>query len=196
MERDIRRVLGDLADEYPLLSTLVERTAGGQQRLPFGDASESTQRGLFPGTVGLEPVQAGDNHSSSAQPASGADSGSPRAESGANAQPSQPPEDMMSTVRLPGRGRTRKPATLSLQIRFESLEDEITLARLVESIVWVNDAHPAFIRAAASRAEAYHIALAVAAALAPLAVEPHQAQRFISAFLASWGSAAKNQKES
>ena len=49
-------------------------------------------------------------------------------------------------------------------------------------------------RAAASRAEAYHIALAVAAALAPLAVEPEGAQRFVSAFLARWGAAAANGK--
>jgi hypothetical protein len=93
-------------------------------------------------------------------------------------------------VHLPGRGRTRRPATLSLQIRFETLDDEEALARLIESTVWVNDAHPAYRRARASRAEAYHIALAVAAALAPLAAEPHQAQRFISAFLARWGEAA------
>jgi hypothetical protein len=66
----------------------------------------------------------------------------------------------------------------------------VTLARLIESTVWVNDAHPAYRRAVASRAEAYHIALSGAAALASLAVEPHEAQRFISAFLASWGAAA------
>jgi hypothetical protein len=43
------------------------------------------------------------------------------------------------------------------------------LSRLVESTVWVNDAHPAYRRAVASRSEGYH--LAVALALAPLAVE-------------------------
>jgi hypothetical protein len=125
----------------------------------------------------------------------GAAGGTRRAKGDAEADQAQPPADLMSTVRLPGRGRTRMPATLSLQIRFETLEGEIALARLIESTVWVNDAHPAFRRAVASRAEAYHIALAVAAALAPLAVEPHQAQHFISAFLASWGSAAKSRKE-
>ena len=95
-------------------------------------------------------------------------------------------------MQLPGRGRVRKPATLSLQIRFETLEDPLALARLVESTVWVNDAHPAYRRAAASRAEAYHVAFAVASALAPLTVEPEGAQRFVSAFLARWGAAAGN----
>jgi len=197
MERDIRRVLGDLSDQYPLLTTLVERTAGGQKRLPLGDASEPARGGLFASAPEPEPVPAHSNGAAAGQPGvEGERDGAPPPKREAETEPAQPPADMMSTVRLPGRGRTRKPATLSLQIRFESLEDQISLARLIESTVWVNDAHPAFRRAAASRAEAYHIALAVAAALAPLAVEPHQAQHFISAFLASWGTAATNRKES
>ncbi|MBX9811563.1 MAG: hypothetical protein K2Y16_08130 [Burkholderiales bacterium] len=38
-----------------------------------------------------------------------------------------------------------------------------------------NHAHPAYIRAAASRSGGYHIAPSVALALAPLAVEPNGA---------------------
>ncbi len=53
----------------------------------------------------------------------------------------------------------------------------------------MNEAHPAHRRAVVSRSEGYHVALAVAMALAPLAVEPARAHAFISAFLASWGSA-------
>jgi len=189
LERDIRRVLGDLADDYPLLSTLVERTAGGQRRLPFG---EDPHGGPGSSLAGPQPIQS--------SPPDGADVGaSPLADGGT------PPEstrengtaeaaDGASTpsahVRLPGGARIRKPATLSLQIRFETLEDPLALARLVESTVWVNDAHPAHRRAVASRAEAYHVALAVASALAPLAVEPEGAPRFVSAFLARWGAAA------
>jgi hypothetical protein len=97
-----------------------------------------------------------------------------------------------AAARMPGRARSKKPATLSLQIRFESADDAVSLARLIESTVWVNDAHPAYRRAVASRAEGYHIALAVAAALAPLAVEAQETQRFISTFLARWGEAALN----
>ena len=41
----------------------------------------------------------------------------------------------------------------------------------------------------ASRAEGYHVALSVAMALAPLAVEPASAQPFVTAFLAAWGEA-------
>jgi hypothetical protein len=69
------------------------------------------------------------------------------------------------------------------------------LSRLVESTVWVNDAHPAYRRAVASRSEGYHLALAVALALAPLAVEPAQAQVFVETFLTKWGEAAGRTKK-
>ena len=63
------------------------------------------------------------------------------------------------------------------------------LARLIESTVWVNEAHPAYRRAAASRSEGYHVAVAVAMALAPLAVDPAKEHGFVTAFLARWGEA-------
>ena len=63
------------------------------------------------------------------------------------------------------------------------------LGRLVESTVWVNRAHPAYCRALASRSIGYHIALAVAMALAPLAVEPQKESEFLLTFLTRWGEA-------
>jgi hypothetical protein len=63
------------------------------------------------------------------------------------------------------------------------------LGRLVESTIWINDAHPAFARAVASRSVGYHTALAVALALAPLAVEARDEHAFITQFLAHWGGA-------
>jgi hypothetical protein len=59
----------------------------------------------------------------------------------------------------------------------------------VESTVWINDAHPAYRRAAASRSESYHLALATALALASLAVEPAKEHAFVTAFLTAWGEA-------
>ena len=90
---------------------------------------------------------------------------------------------------LPGGKTRRKPATYGLAIRFESRPDDEALGRLVDSTVWVNEAHPAYGRALASRSEGYHIALTVALTLAPLAVEPPRVQGFVTAFLASWGEA-------
>ncbi|CAN5754478.1 hypothetical protein BH23GEM3_BH23GEM3_10360 [soil metagenome] len=210
MERDIRRILGDLAGDYPMLTTLVERTAGGQRRLPLGEPAEQGDPGLWSGSETVSPVPVapipGDVADDSRGGADDADGSRTPAE--AATSPPQDERDEIATsspqdgreetgtsppneaaVRLPGRARSKKPATLSLQIRFESLPDDVTLARLIESTVWVNDAHPAYRRAVATRAEGYHVALAAAAALAPLAVEAHEAQRFISAFLGKWGEA-------
>jgi hypothetical protein len=69
------------------------------------------------------------------------------------------------------------------------------LSRLAESTVWVNEAHPAYRRAVASRSEGYHLALAVALALAPLAVEASQAQAFVERFLVCWGEAAGGKRK-
>jgi hypothetical protein len=76
-----------------------------------------------------------------------------------------------------------------LGIQFESRPDDSELGRLLESTVWINQAHPAYRRALASRSVGYHISLAVALALAPLAVEPDQEHSFITMFLAHWGQA-------
>jgi hypothetical protein len=76
-----------------------------------------------------------------------------------------------------------------LSIDFESRPDDTELGRLVESTVWVNAAHPAYLRAVASRAEGYHLALAVAMALTTVAVEGPRQREFIAEFLARWGEA-------
>ena len=74
-------------------------------------------------------------------------------------------------------------------MQFESRPDDLELGRLVDSTIWINDAHPAFTRAMASRSLGYHTALAVALALAPLAVEAPDEHAFITQFLAHWGGA-------
>jgi hypothetical protein len=74
-------------------------------------------------------------------------------------------------------------------VQFEDRPGDPELGRLVDSTIYVNRAHPAYLRAAASRAEGYHIALFVALALAPLAVEPAGEHGFVTAFLSSWGEA-------
>jgi hypothetical protein len=87
-----------------------------------------------------------------------------------------------------GEGR-RSRGRLGLSLQFESRPEQPELGRLVESTVWVNDAHPAWLRAVLTRAEPYHLALTVALALVPLAVEPGQATDFVTSFLARWGEA-------
>jgi hypothetical protein len=112
------------------------------------------------------------------------------AEPPAPEEPPREPDGAAEPPVLPGKG-PKRPAHYGLAIKFESRPDDPELGRLVESTVWVNDAHPAYLRAAASRSEGYHLALAVAMALAPLAVEPAQEHGFVSAFLARWGEEAR-----
>jgi hypothetical protein len=81
-----------------------------------------------------------------------------------------------------------------LSLQFAQRPDDPELARLVESTVWINEAHPAYRRAAASRSEGYHLAVSVALALAPLAVEPAKEHAFVTAFLSAWGAATDRRK--
>jgi hypothetical protein len=81
-----------------------------------------------------------------------------------------------------------------LLVQFESRPGDPELGRLVDSTLWINDAHPAYTRAVASRSLGYHTALAVALALAPLAVEPRQEHTFITQFLSQWGGAATGKR--
>ena len=228
MERDIRRILGDLADDYPMLATLVERRAGGQRRLALGDPVEeineirhgswaagettvaadagaadggatddsSTSTGTANGDAkdagdGAEAGSSGTDSSEGVSTDAGVTDGSASDDAADDRAKDPIARDHTVAAHLPGRGRRKRPATLSLAIRFESRPDDLSLARLIESTVFVNDSHPAYVRAVKSRAEGYHIALSVAAALAPLTVEAADAQSFISAFLARWGEAAE-----
>jgi hypothetical protein len=90
---------------------------------------------------------------------------------------------------LPAENRTRKPMRYGLGIQFEHRPEDPELGRLVESTVRINEAHPAYRRAMASRSAGYHISLAVGLALASLAVEPAQEHAFLTKFLAHWGQA-------
>jgi len=62
----------------------------------------------------------------------------------------------------------KRPTRYGLAIEFEERPGDLEPGRLVESTVFVNTAHPAYRRAVLSRSEGYHLALAVAFALAPL----------------------------
>ena len=88
----------------------------------------------------------------------------------------------------------KRPVHSGLTIRFGDRPDDADLGRLEDSTVWVNEAHPAFRRAAALRSEDYHVALTVALTLAPLTVEPAAERGFVMAFLARWGEAAERRR--
>lgn len=174
LERDLERVLVGLSDDFPLLATLVEQRGGGQRRLPIGRSGAAPDAVAFVATSLVRAGEVGE------RPAA------PRAEAAAPTEaeaPAPPP----GGARLPGIPGAKRPTRLALSIQFEDRAGDSELGRLVESTVWVNAAHPAYRRAAASRSEGYHVALAVALALAPLAVEPAREHGFVTAFLVRWG---------
>ncbi len=173
VERDLERILIDLADDFPLLSTLVEHRSGGQKSLPVG---EEKGRGRQEALVaGPEPrdLEAGDSTESHA---------SEKTEKETEPEPSTAAGILESTKK-----RKRRPTKYRLRIRFEQRPDDLELSRLEQSTVWINESHPAFRRADQSRSTGYHIALATALALARLAVGPAEEHDFVVAFLARWG---------
>jgi hypothetical protein len=214
LERDLERVLEDLADEFPLLRSLVDRRAGGQKRLPMpGRGDERVSAPLF-ANVPLGHESAGEGSASPpmgggpAKPPEGSPSPQPESPTRSPEEGSSPgdhtlpegeapsPSDRQaqsdiaaSTGTLETMSGRRRPARYGLLLQFESRPADSELARLVDSTIWINDAHPAFTRAVASRSVGYHTALAVALALAPLAVEARDEHTFITQFLAHWGSA-------
>lgn len=181
VERDLENVLIHLADDFPMLASLVERRLGGQRKLPMGRAgSGGSGLGLEVALPsGQEPIT---GPVEEVPPAPAPEPPAPDA----LPSPSSPP-----AAELPhaaGDGPSR-PARYGLMIHYESRPTDPGLARLVDTVVWVNDAHPAYARAVASRAEGYHLALCVAMALAPLVTEPGGYPAFITEFLRRWGKA-------
>ncbi|MGH7564965.1 MAG: ATP-binding protein [Gemmatimonadota bacterium] len=190
LERDLRSILADLSDEYPLLATLVERSRGGQRRLRLGD--EPSPRGILPGVgVAAEP-ESGPVGPTEPDPAVAERDHLPDSGQEDGSAAVGPAADELPDPALPGRGGRKKPARYGLRVRFESRPEDPALGRLVDSTVWVNDAHPACRRAVASRSEGYHVALTAAMALASLAVTPVDAPRFVTEFLTRWGQAGRD----
>jgi hypothetical protein len=186
LERDLDRVLEELSDDFPLLGSLVERHSGGQKRLPING------KGLDRETQAVAMVMATSIAEESACDETGPNQPpmpQPSEQATTAHEPTTPPIPVSASAVLPGQRRARAPMRYGLGIQFEDRPDESELGRLVESTVWINQAHPAYQRALASRSVGYHISLTVALALAPLAVAPDQEHIFLTKFLVHWGQA-------
>jgi hypothetical protein len=181
LQRDLVQVLEDLTNEFPLLASLVERRAGGQKRLPLGSSAKLIDPHAFLTASVTEQAEKSAEGITERQAEARAD-GQP-----ADTEPAPPNTTRDYGVVLPGKGGGQKPAHYGLDIQFEDRAEDLEVGRLVESTVWVNRSHPAYRRALVSRSIGYHIALAVAMALAPLAVESAHEHGFVTAFLYRWG---------
>lgn len=208
LERDIERVLEDLSDDFPLLRSLVDRRAGGQKRLPMpGRGADRVPAPLFAavaaGEVSVErpelppaggvappeqpsaPPQEATPSPESPPPVEGRSQGEGESPAPVAGQPHQHAAASAAVDTVPGR---RRPARYGLLVQFESRAGDHELGRLVDNVIWINDAHPAYARAVASRSLGYHTAVAVALALAPLAVGADGEHQFVTQFLAQWGA--------
>ena len=187
LERDLDRVLEELSDDFPLLASLVERRSGGQKRLPINGGRTDAEAGVI--AVVMAPAMAEEPSHGETEPDQPPAAPLPAEQDAAGTQPPTPSIPASASAMLPGQGRSRTPMRYGLGIQFEDRSDDSDLGRLVESTVWINQAHPAYRRALASRSVGYHISLAVALTLAPLAVEQDQEHTFITKFLSHWGQA-------
>jgi hypothetical protein len=215
LERDLERVLEDLADAFPLLQSLVDRRAGGQKRLPLpGRGPEQVPAPLFTNLVSVEdeggadvgnqPPQIPEPSTQPAQPPQEAETergvpenppvrdARPPTQDSPSERPTDQPDHPASAGAIDTVAGRRRPARYGLLVQFESRPDDLEMARLVDSTIWINEAHPAYQRALVSRSVGYHTALAVALALASLAVEPAEEHGFITQFLAHWGGASSS----
>jgi Histidine kinase-, DNA gyrase B-, and HSP90-like ATPase len=190
VERDLEGVLADLADDFPMLAPLVEQRAGGQRRLPTAGSGSSSR---YSGPL-LEPREGAPQLVEAATP----DQAPLQEQPPSSLEAAPPPrlDSPQATGHLAAGSHMRRPVRYGLSIQFEARPDDVEVARLVESTVWINEGHPAYRRAAVSRSEGYHIALAVALAIAPLAVDPAKEHTFITAFLARWGAAIERRGHS
>jgi hypothetical protein len=188
LQRDLAHVLEDLAVDFPLLASLVEQRAGGQKKLPLGQASNAAESRAF---VAASIAEQSEAYTDQRGPTT-----SPHGRDGAASHHDAPAAEPVAApdhgLLLPAQGAVRRPGHYGLDIQFEDQPEALELAHLMQSTVWVNRAHPAYRRALASRSVGYHIALAVAMALAPLAVEPADEHAFVTAFLFRWGEATEN----
>jgi hypothetical protein len=182
LQRDLAHLLEDLALDFPLLASLVERRAGGQKRLPLsGRGNEEAGQSFVAASIGALAESDAGRTMPTRTPS--------ESENPVVNEPAGKFNTPQAGIPLPGKNGAHRPAHYGLDIQFEDRPDGADLGRLVESTVWVNRAHPAYRRALASRSIGYHIALTVALALAPLAVEPSQQGEFLLMFLTRWGEA-------
>ncbi len=189
LERDLEAVLSDLAEEFPLLEALVKQHVGGQRKLPIRKGPGEASGALALTSIAPAAPESGESPGEEPAPREEGETAPEELETRPNRGadtlrvPAPPPDGAL----LPGSRGPRRPARYGLSLQFESRPRDPELGRLVESTVWINDAHPAYLRAAASRSEGYHIALAAAMALASVAVDPPHQRAFLAAFFTRWG---------
>ena len=74
-----------------------------------------------------------------------------------------------------------------IKIGFEENSSPDILARMIENTIWINTKHPAYLKAKKEKLQDYHIILSVGWVLSQFIGAGTSPQKFLSAFLTSWG---------
>src|SRR5262249_44878820 len=126
VERDLENVLMDLADTFPLLATLVEQRAGGQQRLPSAKSVKAAEA-LVAGTewaagppLDTSPASSGVSEPSGGSPGLEETPPAPAPETPAKPEPAPASAPGSAESHLPAERGPRRPGRYGLSIQFES----------------------------------------------------------------------------
>lgn len=214
LERDLERVLDGLADEFPLLASLIERQRGGQRKIALAGGGRASGTGpggdIATGGIGAgaepEPVAAAvaalENEGGPSAPEAlrGEDATSatltpPVPEAAGEHGPGPGGNGAQDGEGAPRGDSSARAQRYGLSLQFEARPGDPELARLIENTVWINTDHAAYKRAETTRSTGYHIAVAVALALAPLATGGTGVQQFLTAFLAQWGESVAGERK-
>jgi hypothetical protein len=179
LEREVEQVLGSLMDEYPEIAPLVgrrrTRRAGDALRLEPGELTPAVLAEALDGLAGKKEGPGGNGCLATAPPLR-------RAENLLEAN-----EDGDLRVALVA-GKRLGPG---LRIGFDDARERDDLGWLLENTIWINQAHPAYRKAASTGNESYHVVLSVVWVLLGHLDDRHSAQEFIGQFLSGWGRRAE-----
>lgn len=174
LEKEIERVLGNILDDFPELSTLFWRKRRTEVIVGVVPDPDSSPIGtIVEGVDVMTGTQGGSGEGLGVEIASG-----------------NIPEDRIeiSNEKLESgyqhEGRRKRPG---LMIGFDDNPNREEFGWLLENTIWVNKAHPAFKRSIDSGAENYHIVLSVAWVLSGYLESEKSPQMFINRFLSGWG---------
>lgn len=175
LEKEIEQVLKNMLDDFPELTPLFGRKGKGEPEKGIVLNQDGPLIGKF--GEGVDRI-------TGTRGGSGQGSGIDAAE-GKNPGERIKPDLMPTESGQEHEGRRRLPG---IMISFEDNPQREECGWLIENTIYINTGHPAYQRVKDSEAENYHIVLSVSWVLSNYLEGEKSPQKFINAFLSSWGS--------
>ncbi len=160
---DVERTLKNMMPDFPELAPLL-----GVKRVSSKNASRLFNGKPLVGVVGVN-FQQPENE---------------EIEELKNQETQEPKPDGLTSKTKHQKSKRKGPAIF---LGFEVGEEHGVLARIVESRILINTAHPSYRRSLDLDCANYHVVFCVAWTLSQFLQEEHSMHQFINSFLASWG---------